>query len=51
MVINDLDHDVEELLMEDMPDDTPDTAQYILSQIELNKAGESPLVFHSQKRC
>lgn len=40
MVINDLDHDVEELLIEDMPDDTPETAQYIISQIELNKAGE-----------
>lgn len=39
MVINDLDHDVEELVMEDLPDESPQTAQYIISQMELNKTG------------
>lgn len=39
MVINDLDHDVEELVIEDLPDETPETAQYIISQMKLNKAG------------
>lgn len=44
MVINDADHDVEELVMEDLTDETPETAQYIISQMELSKAGEMFLV-------
>jgi hypothetical protein len=43
MVINDLDHDVEELVMEDLSDETPETARYIISQMELNKTGTRPL--------
>lgn len=39
MVINDLDHDVEELVMDDLSDETPETARYIISQMELNKTG------------
>ncbi|KAM0563179.1 hypothetical protein ACHAPJ_000895 [Fusarium lateritium] len=38
MAINDLDHDVEELGAQDFPDEAPETAQYIISQVELNKA-------------
>ncbi|KAJ4269932.1 hypothetical protein NW762_001603 [Fusarium torreyae] len=37
MAINDLDHDVEELTVQDFPDEAPETAQYIISQVELNK--------------
>jgi hypothetical protein len=40
MVINDLDHDVEELSMEDFPDENLDTARYVILQVELNRAGE-----------
>jgi hypothetical protein len=40
MVINDLDHDVEELTMNDFPDESLDTARYIILQAELNQAGE-----------
>jgi hypothetical protein len=40
MVINDLDHDVEELTMDDFPDESLDTARYIILQAELNQAGE-----------
>lgn len=41
MVINDVDHDVEELTLEDFPDETLDTARYIILQVELNQAGMS----------
>ena len=40
MVINDLDHDVEELTMDDISDESLDTARYIILQAELNQAGE-----------
>ncbi|KAH7234530.1 fungal-specific transcription factor domain-containing protein [Fusarium solani] len=39
MVINDLDHDVEELVMEDLSDETPETARYIISQMEQSNRG------------
>lgn len=42
MVINDLDHDVEDLVAEDLPGESPETVQYIISQMELNKAGTQP---------
>lgn len=45
MVINDLDHDVEELVAEDLPDESPETAQYIILQMELNKAGKKSFIF------
>ncbi|OQU98289.1 Fungal specific transcription factor domain-containing protein [Cladophialophora immunda] len=41
MVINDLDHDVEDLTIEDFPDESPETAQYIIAQASLNKAASS----------
>ncbi|KAH7353892.1 FAD linked oxidase [Plectosphaerella cucumerina] len=34
-VINDADHDVEELLPEDLPDETPETVRYIIAQMQL----------------
>ncbi|KAI1610996.1 fungal-specific transcription factor domain-containing protein [Exophiala viscosa] len=37
MSINDLDCDVEDLTMEDFPDESPETAQYIIGQVSLNK--------------
>lgn len=45
MVINDLDHDVEDLVMEDLADETPETARYIISQMELNQTGTKPPSF------
>lgn len=41
MVINDLDHDVEDLTMEDFPDESPETARYMIAQVGLNQAGKS----------
>ncbi|KAF4415227.1 Cutinase transcription factor 1 beta [Fusarium acutatum] len=38
MVINDEDHDVEELIEEDFPEEAPETVQYIVSQVKLSKA-------------
>ena len=38
MVINDMDYDVEELVVEDLPDEPIETAQYIVAQVKLNKA-------------
>ncbi|KAI8653714.1 FAD-binding PCMH-type domain-containing protein [Fusarium sp. Ph1] len=46
MVINDLDHDVEELVMEDLSDETPETARYIISQMELNKTAARLYFLH-----
>jgi hypothetical protein len=40
MVINDADHDVEELVPEDLPDETPETVRYLIGQIGLNKIGK-----------
>ncbi|KAH7171688.1 hypothetical protein DER46DRAFT_622571 [Fusarium sp. MPI-SDFR-AT-0072] len=37
MVINDEDHDVEELADDDFPEETPETAQYIIAQVKLSK--------------
>ncbi|KAJ4112143.1 D-lactate ferricytochrome c oxidoreductase [Fusarium equiseti] len=39
MVINDMDYDVEELVVEDLADEPIETAQYIVAQVKLNKAG------------
>ncbi|KAL2674278.1 hypothetical protein Neosp_012729 [[Neocosmospora] mangrovei] len=46
MVINDLDHDVEELVMDDLSDETPETARYIISQMELNKTAARLYFLH-----
>jgi len=40
MVINDLDCDVEDLSMQDFPDEPPETARYMIAQAGLNKAGK-----------
>ncbi|KAF0640694.1 hypothetical protein FPSE5266_20193 [Fusarium pseudograminearum] len=37
MVINDMDYDVEELVMDDLIDESAETAQYIVAQVKLNK--------------
>ncbi|KAK6712222.1 hypothetical protein SNK05_006677 [Fusarium graminearum] len=37
MVINDMDYDVEELVVEDLVDESVETAQYIVAQVKLNK--------------
>ncbi|KAM0414486.1 hypothetical protein ACHAPD_007742 [Fusarium lateritium] len=42
MVINDMDYDVEELVVEDLVDESAETAQYIVAQVKLNKAGKLP---------
>lgn len=41
-IINDLDYDVEDLTMEDFPDESPETARYVISQVGLNKTGAFP---------
>ncbi|KAF5976576.1 cutinase transcription factor 1 beta [Fusarium bulbicola] len=38
MVINDQDHDVEELIEQDFPEEAPETVQYTISQVKLSKA-------------
>ncbi|KAI1053265.1 hypothetical protein LB506_012308 [Fusarium annulatum] len=38
MVINDQDHDVEELVDQDFTEEAPETVQYIISQVKLSKA-------------
>lgn len=40
VVINDADYDVEELTMDDFPDDEAAIARYIILSVELNQAGE-----------
>lgn len=40
MVINDLDYDVEELVVQDFPEETPETANYMIAQAKLSKAGK-----------
>lgn len=40
MVINDADHDVEELVPEDLPDETPETVRYLIGQLSLNRTGK-----------
>ncbi|KAH7229799.1 hypothetical protein BKA60DRAFT_443178 [Fusarium oxysporum] len=45
MVINDEDHDVEELVEEDFPEEAPETVQYIISQVKLSKAMRIKLLF------
>lgn len=44
MVINDMDYDVEELVVEDLVDESVETAQYIVAQVKLNKEGKLPHV-------
>jgi hypothetical protein len=39
MVINDLDYDVEELVVQDFPEEAPETAHYMIAQAKLSKAG------------
>lgn len=39
MVINDLDFDVEDLTLDDFPDEAHDAAVYMISQVELSKTG------------
>ncbi|KAF5580589.1 cutinase transcription factor 1 beta [Fusarium subglutinans] len=46
MVINDEDHDVEELIQGDFTEEAPETVQYIISQVKLSKAGK---MFRSPK--
>lgn len=41
VVINDQDYDVEELTMDDFPDDEPATARYIMLSVELNQVCKS----------
>jgi hypothetical protein len=45
-VINDADHDVEELLPEDLPDETPETVRYIIAQVQLCRLGTSIVLVH-----
>lgn len=40
MVINDLDCDVEELNHNDFPDETQDTAEYVIAQANLARVGK-----------
>lgn len=40
MVINDLDYDVEELVVQDFPEEAPETAHYMVAQAKLSKAGK-----------
>jgi hypothetical protein len=42
MVINDMDYDVEELVIEDLAEEATETAQYIVAQVKLSKAGRLP---------
>ncbi|KAF5622703.1 cutinase transcription factor 1 beta [Fusarium tjaetaba] len=44
MVINDEDHDVEELSEEDFTEEGPETVQYIVSQVKLSKAKVKPVL-------
>ncbi|CAG1997840.1 unnamed protein product [Fusarium graminearum] len=44
MVINDMDYDVEELVVEDLVDESVETAQYIVAQRQCNKSKETKLV-------
>ncbi|PTD07899.1 D-lactate dehydrogenase [cytochrome], mitochondrial [Fusarium culmorum] len=44
MVINDMDYDVEELVAEDLVDESVETAQYIVAQRQCNKSKETKLV-------
>ncbi|KAH6988863.1 fungal-specific transcription factor domain-containing protein, partial [Ilyonectria sp. MPI-CAGE-AT-0026] len=41
MVISDIDFDVEDLTMDDFPDETLETARYIIAQVSLNKAASN----------
>lgn len=41
MIINDMDTDVEELTLEDFPDEKPETAHYLIAQASLSRAGMS----------
>lgn len=41
MMINDIDTDVEELTLEDFPDEKPETAHYLIAQASLSRTGMS----------
>jgi hypothetical protein len=47
MIINDNDHDVEELVEEDFPEEAPETVQYMISQVKLSKASKTTHTFKS----
>lgn len=40
MIIHDLDCDIEDLTVDDFPDETLETAQYIIAQVGLNRVGK-----------
>lgn len=50
MVINDIDFDVEDLTMDDFPDEPPETARYIIAQASLNKAASNMFFCHCSPR-
>jgi hypothetical protein len=50
VVINDADYDVEELMMDDFPDDEPATARYIILSVELNQAVSEMYFRHCSPR-
>lgn len=39
MVINDLDCDIEDLTVDDFPDESLETAQYVIAQASLSRIG------------
>lgn len=45
MIINDMDCDIELLSPEDFADESVDTVQYLIAQIDLNRAGTRELHF------
>ncbi|KIL94259.1 hypothetical protein FAVG1_02822 [Fusarium avenaceum] len=47
MVINDLDYDVEELVVQDFPEEAPETAHYMVAQAKLSKAEQFPMIYVS----
>ncbi|KAM0468664.1 hypothetical protein ACHAP7_010646 [Fusarium lateritium] len=44
MIINDLDYDVEELVLQDFPEEATETAQYMIAQAKLSKAETKPII-------
>lgn len=50
MVISDIDFDVEDLTMDDFPDEPPETARYMIAQVSLNKAASNMFFCHCSPR-
>jgi hypothetical protein len=46
MVINEFDHDVEDLAMDDLREETPQTARYMIAQVTLNKTASNMYFLH-----